>query len=383
MLKKRLAELGLMLVASSFLVLSQPRKVEPLPATLPRVYALFDPNHPGRGGTDYPGDAIEDIPKSYAMILLAETERSKRRIALSLPNLAPVAGGWLLDNARLNENGVIGWGLPVAWDAYGDGSTNPANTIYSISTAIVVDALLTWSETANAPKSRIQKTVEAALIAFIDEAVSTPAGLLPYSLEPADRPYDTYNSAAYLAGQMQRYSTLTQDAALAEKLRRAADRTVKVLIEQHQETSTKRWYWYYSKQEKNANDLPHAGYIVDGLRTYIRYGGALSQRIDLEAANLHLLDFIHGGKLTGWPSFREIDLPPRLYDIGMAMHLSCGYPALSELATALATQVTRHAADRGFSKYPTDLKDVPVSRVNEYEAYLWRGLVACSKNPAH
>src|SRR5690606_28257631 len=119
------------------------------------------------------------------------------------------AGQWLLQHGDENQNGIIGWGVPVAWDAYGDGSINPKDTEYTISTAIAVDALLSWLDFSDADlRAKILDVIERSLEPYLNSSMRTPAGLLPYSLMVSDRRYDTFNPAAYLAGQMQRFSHL-------------------------------------------------------------------------------------------------------------------------------------------------------------------------------
>ncbi|HXH80910.1 hypothetical protein [Nocardioides sp.] len=344
------------------------------------LHARFDPAFPGRGVTDYPGNTEEHIPKAYAMILLAEIERGRHGIESDLPDLGTSAGRWLLDNAELDAQGATGWGVPVAWDAYGDESVNPANTVYSISTGIVADALLTWMETdPDAPGQEIIATVSSALDGFA-QAPKTPDGLIAYSLESPDQPYDTFNSAAYLAGQMQRFAKYADDPALAARLRSTADATVASLVRHHQISPSKSWYWRYSIQEDVTNDLAHAGYIVEGLRTYVRERGRLSPDVDLPAVVSHLRDFFdETGTPRGWPDFQtDIDRGARLYDIGMALHLSCSEPRLAPLTDKLTKVVDNYrAGESGFSRYPAGTPDEAPLVVNEYEAYLWRGLMSC------
>jgi len=352
-----------------------PRNLSAPPSVLEEVYRRLDPSRPGRGVTDYPGHTVEDIPKGYAMILMAELERERHGIEPGLPNLADVAGRWLIDHSRLDSSGVVGWGVPVAWDAYGDDSINPVNTVYAISTAIVVDALLDWMETKpNAPGSQIIEVVQVALERFAQPEMRTPSGLLPYSLVATDRQYDTFNSAAYLAGQMQRFAKYSKDAAL---FTRAADDTVRALIDHHQVSPEGNWFWRYSVQEDVSNDLAHASYIVDGLKTYMAEKGNLADFIDIDAVTLHLEEFAYGDSIRAWPRLQEnITNAGRLYDIGMAMTLACREPRLADMAKRLLDSVPKYRTDNGFSRYPP-VPEVADYVVNEYEAYLWRGLIAC------
>lgn len=346
------------------------------------LHERINPAHPGRGTTDYPGNTAEDVPKSYAMVLLAELDRMDAGLKPESRNMAAAAGRWLLDHADENGDGVIGWGVPVAWDAYGDGSINPANTEYTISTAIVVDALLTWSERdANAPAREIMDIIDRSLQPYLDKAMRTPSGLVPYSLRVSDRPYDTFNPAAYLAGQLQRFSRKTQDPVRQMQLRTVADDTMRSLLEYRQNSPLKgRWYWNYSVQEDVANDLPHAGYIIDGIRTYIAYEGLLGEQFDRFAVLAHLRDFPVGGEtVRAWPSFRrDVAIPARSYDLGFALHLVCSEPYVADLRDTMLAILPRYRNEQGqYTKYPAGTEGQEVLSVAEYEAYLYRGVMTC------
>lgn len=353
------------------------------PDLFDQLYNRFDPTQPGHGVTDYPGNPAADVPKSYAMILMAEVERARHGYRTELPSLAHIAGRWLLDNADLDDDGVVGWGVPVAWDAYGDGSENPADTAYTISTAIVVDALLNWMQAdPKAPGARIVSTVEKALRPFAGMTFRSPSGMFSYSFTPSDRPYDTFNPAAYLAGQMQRFSRLTHDETFAAGLRNAADATMAALIAEHRINQlTGSWYWTYSIQEEVTNDLPHASYIIDGILQYVENGGRLAEGFDIDAVQAHLHEFIDAdaGYVRGWPHLQEnIDRAVRSYGLGMAMSLACSRASLSDLGLDFARFVEMYRSDEGeFLKLPvgSDLDEPLV--VNEYEAYLYHGVVVC------
>jgi hypothetical protein len=348
------------------------------------LYQRFEPDNPGFGYADYPGDMEVHIPKSYAAILLAEIERTRGGLLSDRPSLAAVAGNWLLDNDDINADGEIGWGVPIAWDAYGDGSENPKDTVYTISTAIVVDALLTWMERdGDAPKQRIFEVVTNALRPFSDPQMRSPSGMLPYSFVKSDREYDTFNPAAYMAGQLQRFSNLTPDAELAQSLKEAADDTVQVLIDEKKVNSTTgSWYWNYSIQENVTNDLPHASYIIEGLRTYSLYGGKLSNEIDFDAVLLHLREYINDKPkyVRAWPLLQSnIDRPARTYDLGMAMSLACSFPHYADLAATFSSEIHKYRdGNRGYLKYPVGSDFAEPLIVNEYEAYLYRGAVDCT-----
>lgn len=378
--------IGVVLAALWFGLVHQPEPRTVRVATevdLKAVEALlrsFDPVHPGRGISDYELDEAVDIPKSYAMVLMGELIRLRSGAVPEQPGLHRTAGRWLIDNARLDPAGHPGWGVPVAWDAYGDGSVNPAHTVYTISNAIVIEALLDWMEQDDAaPKEEIRTLLGAVIQPYLDPAMRSPSGLMPYSLRVSDRRYDTFNPAAYLAGQFQRLSWMVEPE-LGARLRAAADQTMAVLIRERQIDPRGNWYWYYSIQEKTPNDLPHAAYIIWGIRTYLDHGGRLASHFDWPRVRGHLRTFDRGAEfLHAWPDFRpSVKLPARSYDVGMALNLACRESELADLRARLLGTVPMYRSPdgSGYLKYPAQHQTKPL-RVNEYEAYLYAGLMRC------
>jgi hypothetical protein len=340
----------------------------------------FNGPSPGRGMIDYPGNAIEDVPKGYAAILKGEI-MGKQSVGPLSP-LGRLAGQFLIDHSDERKDGYPGWGVPAAWDAYGDGSINPRHTKYAIANAVVIDALLDWVESdASAPRAQIMALAREALRPYTDPAMLSPAGLLPYSLEEPDRRYDTFNPAAYLAGVMQRFAAMNDNPTFNAALRRAADSTINALLRHKRLTAKGAWYWYYSVSETNPNDLAHAGYIMHGLRLYTKNHGALAARIDLPAVERHLADFLdpRTGALNAWPKFREVgNNPARAYDLGMGLYLVCTRADRPLQEAYLRSVDAYREIAGGYLKYPPKQgqKD---ERIKEYEAYVFMGLAACAR----
>lgn len=324
--------------------------------------------HPGRGQADYPDSGIADVSKSYAMFLAADLRFQPG----GKPSRAGHrAGEWLLRNRFSRDRSVVGWGLPFAWDAFGDGTVNPPGTAYTISTAIAIASLLDWYDSdSDAPKDAIRRAVAAAFEPYLDGRVDSPAGFPAYSLEPADRKYDCFNPAAYLAGQAQRFSRLV-DGKARVRLEQLADGVVEALLAHRQLAADGSWYWFYSVTEKNPNDLPHASYIIAGLRAYTAHGGALAARLDLPAIDRHLEAFVDrdARRWYSWPKIGERRFPelPRLYDMGMALSLLA---PTDERAHALVTSSRFYRNEDGhYVVRPNDRRIV-----NEYESYWLFGL---------
>lgn len=351
-----------------------------------RLESKLDVQYPARGLADYPSSEIVDVPKGYAMVLLAEIDKARLSGAATLSEIGTNAGQWLLQHDDENQNGIIGWGVPVAWDAYGDGSINPKDTEYTISTAIAVDALLSWLDfTDNALRARILEVVERSLDPYLDNSMRTPAGLLPYSLMLSDRKYDTFNPAAYLAGQLQRFSYLASTPEKSAQMRAAADQTIQVLLQNKSvNLSTGSWYWNYSIQENMPNDLPHAGYIIEGILVYMDHHGRLAGGLNRSAVTSHLADFLdkNNKDIRAWPAFRpDVKTRPRLYDVSIGLQLACRYPEMRSMKAPLFNQLPNYKTQDGaYLKYPVTQHDNNFV-VAEYEAYLLRALSACLANP--
>ncbi len=343
------------------------------------LLAHFSDKYPGRGILDYPDNESADYAKSYAMFLSAEILRAQRSSDFQLSTKGRLAGNWLLDNADLDSDGVIGWGLPVSWDAYGDGTTNPPHTIYTITTAVAINGLLDWLEAdPNAPKERIINAVDAAFQPFLDTEILSSNGLLPYSLSGNDFGYDTYNPSAYMAGQMQRFSEVIQDSGKREQLRLVSDKIMTTLLENKQVDQNKGWYWYYSLSENVPNDATHAIYIIEGIYQYRQHNGLFADKFDWDAINRHVTLFYspEKGVFMRFPQVEGASYPgqPRLYELGMLMYYM-GKFGIGDAGNALYIYSSKYKlADGTFTKLPIsgeNLKDNLV--INEYMSYLLYG----------
>jgi hypothetical protein len=344
------------------------------------VSHALDPAAPGRGIPDYPYDGAADIPKAYAMVLRAGLRHP--RPGPLLRSMALTSEGWLREYADANADGVVGWGLPFAWDAFGDGSPNPAGSSYAISTAIVIDALLDRAS-ATGPELRAE-TVDLAwraIAPYLEASSGAPAGVAPYSLTPQDRSYLVFNSAAYLGAMAQRLSREALPAGQVAALQSLADRTMRALLDARRTTAQGAWFWPYMQPGNAVNDLPHASYIVYAIQSYVRHGGRLAGDFPLAEIRSHLSDFVDGatGRVFAYPTFTGISAPARSYDIGFGLVAVCsGMPALADVRRALTDAAPGYRAPDGhYAKWPTGGgSDVPPV-VNEYETYLLFGAVAC------
>lgn len=344
-----------------------------------RLFAEFSVEHPGRGTLDYPENISADYAKSYAMFLSADLIRARSESSFELSPAAKNAGYWLLDHADEDQDGVIGWGLPVAWDAYGDGTLNPPNAVYTITTAIAINGLLDWLEVdPNAPADRIVSTVGAAFQPFLEPEAKTPEGLLLYSLSANDRPYVTYNPAAYMAGQMQRFSASTSDPEEQRRLRAVADQTMIALLDARLVDQRGGWYWLYGVGESSPNDAAHAIYIVDGIYQYIAHQGKFADEFDWSNIVKHI-DLFYSSSNERWMRFPQLSPdspqdPPRLYEIGMLLRFMAMAGKHEEGLSLYQYSLDYRTPDGLYAKFPVSASDGEQPLViNEYMSYLLYG----------
>jgi hypothetical protein len=180
---------------------------------------------------------------------------------------------------------------------------------------------------------------------------------------------------------MQRLSKLVNDPGQSLLLRKAADQTMLAMLEHRKiNSATGSWYWNYSVQEDNSNDLPHASYIVDGIRTYILHGGRHATAFDRAKVLAHLDEFLgeKAPEIRAWPKLRpEVTVPARSYDIGMALNVACSEPTMASTRARLIGATPAYKNKEGdYLKYPAASKDSNFV-VREYETYMLRGFETC------
>jgi len=254
----------------------------------------LDANYPGRG-IDIFNDEIKDRPMAYGLILSAEANRYMYTSdTIALYNVRK-CGYWLIKNSDLNDNGIKGYGLADPWDAFSDGSVNPTHQEYTITTAIVVKGLMDWYEIEMdlIIQEQIIETIEGCLNPFLDDTYNSPSGMPAYSFNENDKIYDDFNPASFLAGQLQRFSTITNSNNLSASLEHKADTIISVLIQNSHSDQSEYFYWFAAIQIKRPNDLLHAVYIIKGFKDYYKYGGKSDVEFD-EIFN-HLFSFRSDG----------------------------------------------------------------------------------------
>lgn len=320
-------------------------------------------------GEDVFDKELKYRPMAQGLILSAEAIRYKQtRDVTALDNSRKIFK-WLIENNDLNNNGITGYGLPDEWDAFGDGTTNSAYLEYTITTGIVINGLLDYYEFASqTEKLEIVSLVKKCFDPYLGNQNRGNDGFLTYSLGVNDQIYDVFNPAIYMAGQMMRFSSLT-DTSLSEELRVTASSQVDMIQNYIKVDSIGGYYWMYGTYIDIPNDLVHALYIIEGLKNYHKYGGNLDEVI-INQSTLHL-NLFHNDK---WYEYISVELQTperntRLWALGMLLYHFADEKEVDSIMKLLS-QFSAYRTENGEFK----LKENDSRVLVRHEAHLLYGL---------
>lgn len=279
------------------------------------LLSKHEPSCQGYGPDPY-GNGERHQPMTYGLVLSAETTHFLGDPTPGGRARIRSATRWLVDNADLDRDGLPGWGLPDAWDAFGDGSTNPSNHPYTITTAIVAHSFLDAIETDRQHPSLLPEEDEEDVRRLLRASWRRWAasvwsgdrrrGYFWYSSAREDA-YFVPNVSAMWAGVGAR---LVDEPWIRHrsKLRGSLASRTRAATRSLVERVTYRGsvpYWPYTTGRRYdgpsyPNDLVHQVYIVMGLEA-VRESGLMQLPWRRRAAARSLLPFLSEGKIYAYP----------------------------------------------------------------------------------
>lgn len=240
--------------------------------------AMFDNACPGRGLDAHSADQLSNHSMAYALFASAAA-------AMRMEPEAINAVDWLIADA-FKPNGEIGWGLSFEWDAFADGSVNPVHTIYGISTALGVRALLDVYESFR--WAAVKQTVIGSLETYRKYIVRTNAGLFFWYSNQEQDAKSVHNVTAMLAAQYARAGRLF---GRDDFIHLAEDAVNEVIS--HRKTCRNGTFWPYGADYDRPNDAVHAAYTVLGLLEAAQMGAC---SYDIRPAIQYLRKFFRAGQ---------------------------------------------------------------------------------------
>lgn len=288
------------------------------PIAASTVLGMLDPDCLGCGPDKYSKESSAH-PMAFALIATAGAKSGNT-------NAATAAANWLVANST-DQHGATGWGLGFAWDAFNDGSENPPDTIYGITTALAVAGLVDAYES-----TKKAEYLSTAVNALEDYARYVSDGCFWYSNQRSDSAC-VHNVSAMLMGQYARVGALAGRDDFIDQARNAHAN----LLDNMRSTASGEPYWSYSTERERPNDAVHAAYVVQGLAEYARATGTgfvSAPHID------YLTSFIGDGAVLEFSPHHKVDnRRARLWGVGQILYTLSDL-GRTDLAARFITAIT-------------------------------------------
>lgn len=281
-----------------------------------KIRLAFDLQRPGTGRerSDLPNHT-DDM--ANAVIAAAAGIRRDRELAVASSDELIVAT-------------MPGWGLGWEWDAFGDKSINPADTVYGITTGWAVIGLAeAYGLTGD---QRYIDTAVSALEAYQTKLTNTQNGLFFWYSDQVPDAQNVHNVNAWLAAAYCIVGKLTNRNDFINLTRKS----ISELLTHQQEDGS----WQYldinhsSKKRTRLNDAVHAAYIVEAL--YLVQPCMEGTIDNLPLAAEHLATFVKDGILYEMP---DGTLRARSWGLGMVI-AALKHVGREKLATQLVSTIS-------------------------------------------
>lgn len=202
---------------------------------------------------------------------------------------------------RRTQNIDGGYGLNAEWDAFGDGTLNPADTTYAVTlTDHVGMPLLAAFEADVVTREELRK-----LIGVLDRLPEVQSDCLAYSAARADQPPlngggCVINVNAGIAAFLSRAAAagVLASEEHAHLLRRITDHTIYWF-----DVTTREWP-YTTDANSHSNDVNHASYLVDAMQ---QLAPAFVAQHGLIRHGLTRYDYHHWGDWIGQQRLVQYD----------------------------------------------------------------------------
>jgi len=273
-------------------------------------------------------------PMAYGLIASAEANRYHHTGHSNAKKRACAAAEWLYQNRDRDNDGRIGWGLPFAWDAFGDDSMNPRHHVYTITSALSGRGLLDVVQFCGLDQQTCKnyiRTVQAVADRYIQQSLynSYNTGIC-FWYSTAKRDSDVvYNPAAMFAALLQRLAAHNSVPESSQEVydEYANRQMLYIINESEMYNDAVVWRYYGSEKQQNPNkynDSVHAAYMVDALMTYGNYNGKYKNELNQEGMRSGLELFKKNNELYRYFDGQSL---ARIWGLGHLLYvLSRYYP---------------------------------------------------------
>lgn len=330
----------------------------------------------------FPGSAAQ--PMTYALVAMAELRRTSEG-SEGTSDRAERALRWLVRNHDLDRDDASGWGLPHAWDAFGDGvgaagALNPPNHPYTITTALVIEALAQgwvamWPETDSA-RGRLASLATRVATRWIRDAFTTTAsgGYFWYSPHVSDSKFCP-NVSAMMLGALRRGASVGLVEDPRGEVVRTLDEAAQGIVAARRDTpGLLAWDYIDGSEGPRLNDAVHHAYTLWGMESYRGSGGMVPIPWTPQDAANSLEGFHRRGRLLEnipAQAAKRPQRPMRLWGAGMCLAVLARHASLPVLRRWYDRVIRLYMAGAGPTLYPGAPAGVTYPR---YAAHLLLGL---------
>ena len=338
-----------------------------------RLLSVFPEEHAGRGLD--PEGVVDHQPMTYGLVLAAESLRARRTSNEAARRRVRLTARWLIDHRDLNRDGKPGWGLPQTWDAFGDGTTNPAHTSYTITTAIVLEGLIDALEIPQLWTTdelrELRELVRDVLLRWSREMWldGFGGGYFQYSEQSHDDHFSINAPAMMLSPQARFLTHHAGDLSHEERnlLQRRLDALATAIVKTVQLRDGCPFWDYLPQPNKlksrRPNDAVHQAYILWGMETYREQGGAVVPTWTRAQAMNSIEKFWRDHQLyffaqdePNW-SDRAKTQPANLWGSGMVLACYARWGSRQQVSRSRTSLIAAHGPLPKQREYPSTYRD--------------------------
>jgi len=284
------------------------------------LLSKFPMDHQGLGLDAAQKPGLTEQPMTYALVLSSEAIHNRSNPNAESKLRIEKALDWLITNQDLNHDGIPGWGLPLPWDAFSDGTINGPNHPYTITTSIVLNSFLDVLDVPNLvttdQRNTIKELIGKVMVHWCNHLWSKGygGGYFWYSPHSWDNIF-SINAPAMFLGSMARYLKSYADElprvdyqlieSRADDLAKAIVATVKL---RHGLP-----FWDYDpipnkfNNRQVENDLVHQVYILWGVELYRNNVGHVNFPWSTQQSLQSLRSYWHNNSLYGYPQDEKLN----------------------------------------------------------------------------
>lgn len=298
---------------------------------------LMDQKYPGYGYDHLDQNTKRDYPVAYAFYALAEGRRYILTRNIKAYENMLNAASWLIEHADLDEDGELGWGVPVNRNTFRVSDFDTTHLEYAVPTSFACQALLeTHLLTSKLGDfdiaSNCRDTAIGATTTFYKGCYSeTESGICFWYSASRKHNFHVINASALLLGQFQHISQYVIDG---EKFSKIANSALQFLLQLKRTKGNESWFYFGthkppSRLNNRIHDILHDAYTYHGILEYKKYDGQYSHLFNENQFLENIHAFIKEGVLYEYPygSWNSRNMErrkkwARLWGIAHALYIS-------------------------------------------------------------